>query len=133
MRTIYTSVKGLKIPDVEVRYIDTPWIRERRLKLIHKTTVPERVSATIMKTFDDKPVRQAYFNIRKRSYFLDFFFPQRMLAIEIDGSSHTDRKAYDQRRDADFRSIGIRTIRVKNKDVMAGKFLEKLYNRIYKS
>lgn len=135
MRIIYTSVKGLKIKDVDVRGIDgmalEGFVRERRRVLIQKATVPESVSASLMKRFDEKPLRQAYFRIRKRSYFLDFFFPSRMLAIEIDGSSHKYRKERDRQRDADFRSIGIRTIRIKNADVMNGKLEEKIFKRLY--
>ena len=135
MRIIYTSVKGLRIKDVDVRGIDgmalSAIVRERRRILLQNATVPESVSASLMKSFDEKPLRQAYFRIRKRSYFLDFFFPSRMLAIEIDGSSHLSRKEHDRQRDADFRSIGIRTIRIKNADVMNGKLEEKIFKRLY--
>lgn len=55
-----------------------------------------------------------------------------MLAIEIDGSSHNEKKEHDRRRDADFRSIGIRTIRIKNKDVTNGKLIDVLNKKIFK-
>lgn len=136
MRIIYTSVKGLRIKDVDVRGIDgmalSVIVRERRRILLQNATVPESVSAILMRGFDEKPIRQAYFRIRKRSYFLDFFFPSMMLAIEIDGSSHLSRKEHDRLRDADFRSIGIRTIRIKNADVMNGKLEEKIFKRLHK-
>ena len=54
-----------------------------------------------------------------------------MLAVEIDGSVHKLKKEHDRRRDADFRSIGIRTIRIKNTDVMQGKLMERLMRRLY--
>lgn len=136
MRTILTSVKGLRIPNVEVLFTDYlnigQAIRQRQQELLSKSTVPENLSARLMDEFDEKPIRQAYFRIRGRSYFLDFFFKKRMLAIEIDGSSHNLRKETDRRRDADFRSIGIKTIRVKNKDVMSGKLYEKIFKRLYR-
>ena len=136
MRIIYTSVKGLRIDGVETVGIEklaiADKIRERQDVLRKRSTYPEKVSSSLMQLFDDRPLRQAYFRIRGRSYFLDFFFPLRMIAVEIDGSSHYGRKEYDRRRDADFRSIGIRTIRIKNKDVMNGKLFEKFYKRLYK-
>lgn len=137
MRTIY-STERLSIPGVLVLGIDRlspikrKWVTENRKRLTLTSTLPESVSANMFSHFDDRPVRQAYFMIRGRSYFLDFFFPCRMLAVEIDGSVHRFRKEHDRRRDADFRSIGIRTIRIKNKDVMNGKLLDRLFARLYK-
>lgn len=50
-------------------------------------------------------------------YVLDFFCDVRLLAIEIDGSTHRNLRRYDAKRDAYFRRIGIRTIRFTNDDV----------------
>ena len=136
MRVIYTSVHGLHIPNVDVRDISVltiaPLILSRQKMLLRRATLPENVSANMMAVFDEPPIRQAYFRIRKRSYYLDFFFPKRMIAVEIDGSSHDKTREHDRQRDADFRSIGIRTIRIKNKDVMSGKLYKKLFKRLYK-
>ena len=137
MRTIYTSIEGLHLPDIEVKGVkDLPpqkreWVKATMGRLLHNTVLPERVAAMMTAKFDTKPIRQAFFMIRKRCYFLDFFLPQYMVAVEIDGSVHRLKKDHDRRRDADFRSIGIRTIRIKNKDVMEGKFFEKLFKRLY--
>ena len=137
MRTIYTSIDGLQLPGIEVRGVkDLPplkreWVRATMSRLMHNTVLPERVAAMMAGRFETKPIRQAFFMIRKRCYFLDFFLPQYMVAVEIDGSVHRLKKDHDRRRDADFRSIGIRTIRIKNKDVMEGKFYEKLFKRLY--
>lgn len=135
MRTIYTTEKGLPdVPNVEFKSIScldiAESIRQRQRELILKATLPERVAAGMLARLN--PTRQAYFRIRKRSYYLDFFLKDKMLAIEIDGSSHKERKATDRRRDADFRSIGIRTVRIKNKDVMSGKLYDKLFKSFYK-
>lgn len=137
MRTIYSTEK-LSIDGVQVLGIDKlsaikrQWVVENRRRLLTNCTLPENVSAKIFATFDDKPKRQVYFMIRGRSYFLDFFFPKRMLAVEIDGSVHKYNKEHDRRRDADFRSIGIRTVRIKNKDVMQGKLYEVLFKKLFK-
>ena len=137
MRTIYTSVEGLHIPDVDVRGLnDLPpqkreWVHGTMRRLKTAPTIPERIAALLTGRFDERPVRQAFFMIRGRSYFLDFFMPRYMCAVEIDGSIHRLKKDHDRRRDADFRSIGIRTIRIKNKEVMEGRFYEKLFKRLF--
>lgn len=137
MRTIYTSVRGLELPQIEVKDVrDLPpykreWVRATMQRLMRNTVLPERVAAKMAARLETKPIRQAFFMIRKRCYFLDFFLPQYMVAVEIDGSVHRLKKDHDRRRDADFRSIGIRTIRIRNRDVMEGRFYEKLIKRLY--
>jgi len=137
MRTVYTSVEGLHLPGIEVKDVrDLPpmkreWVAATMKRLMHNTVLPERVAAKMTAAFETKPIRQAFFMIRKRCYFLDFFLTQYMVAVEIDGSVHRLTKEHDRRRDADFRSIGIRTIRIRNKDVMEGRFYEKLFKRLY--
>lgn len=137
MRTVYTT-ENIRIDGVEVLPITRlgeykrRWVLTTRKRLLAHPTAPERETALLLALFDDPPVRQAYFQIRGRSYFLDFFFRERMLAVEVDGSSHQARKEHDRRRDADFRSIGIRTIRIKNKDVMDGHLIERLSARIFR-
>lgn len=137
MRRIYTTekvaVSGVEVLPVErLSPSSRQWVERRRKSLMMQATLPERIAARMLSRFDDRPVRQAFFMIRNRGYFLDFFFPKRMVAVEIDGSSHKSRKDTDRRRDADFRSIGIRTIRVKNSDVMEGKLYEKIFNKLYR-
>ena len=135
MRKIY-STEPIHIDGVAVLGIDKlsdstyKWVVTNRRRLLQNVTLPEKITAAMLSRFSDKTVRQAFFMIRKRCYFLDFFFPNRMVAVEIDGSVHKLKKAHDRQRDADFRSIGIRTIRISNKDVMKGKLYEKLFNRM---
>jgi very-short-patch-repair endonuclease len=47
-------------------------------------------------------------------YILDFFCPERGLAIELDGGQHFELagRAYDQRRDSYLASRGIRVLRL---------------------
>lgn len=136
MRRIY-STELLKIEGIEILGIkelplrEQAWIHAARKQLLRKVTLPEKVAAHLFSLFGDQPTRQAFFKIRGRSYFLDFFFPLRMLAVEIDGFSHLKKKEKDRRRDADFRSVGIRTVRLKNKDVMAGRGIEILARKLY--
>lgn len=53
-------------------------------------------------------------------YILDFYCPEKRLAIELDGESHNDAKSqtYDERRSGYLANLGIRVLRFQNKDVL---------------
>jgi very-short-patch-repair endonuclease len=51
-------------------------------------------------------------------YILDFYCHEKLLAIEIDGDAHKDRKDYDEYRDDFLKSMGVLTLRFSNHDVM---------------
>jgi very-short-patch-repair endonuclease len=51
------------------------------------------------------------------SYILDFYCAKLRLAIEIDGSSHTENKFYDELRTMLLREYNIIVIRYQNKDI----------------
>lgn len=50
-------------------------------------------------------------------YVLDFYCPERHLAIELDGASHEDpaRRAHHAEREAFLRSRGVRVLRFENR------------------
>ena len=52
------------------------------------------------------------------SYILDFYCPERRLAIEVDGEQHADvySQQYDAHRDSYLRELNIRVIRFWNPD-----------------
>jgi len=52
------------------------------------------------------------------SFILDFYCSKLLLWIEIDGSSHYDKKEYDIIRTEKIGDYGIKIIRYTNKDVM---------------
>jgi very-short-patch-repair endonuclease len=52
-------------------------------------------------------------------YILDFVIPSKMLVVELDGSSHNDRAAYDARRDAFCVETGLQVLRVQNQNAQA--------------
>ena len=70
-------------------------------------------------------------------YVLDFFCPEEMLAIELDGAAHDSAMAneHDQQRDAYLAARGIRVARYENQDVMEnlegvlGDIRERFLNR----
>ena len=53
-------------------------------------------------------------------YIVDFYCPERKLAIEVDGSQHLepDQKVYDENRTAFLREHGINVVRFWSNDVM---------------
>jgi len=51
-------------------------------------------------------------------FILDFYCRQLLLTIEIDGSSHDERKNYDEARDRYLESVNITTLRFTNYEVL---------------
>ena len=54
------------------------------------------------------------------SYVLDFYCPERRLAIEVDGGQHADSHSqqHDAHRDKYLKELNIRVIRLWNNDVL---------------
>lgn len=52
-------------------------------------------------------------------YIVDFFCPERMLAIEVDGSGHEHEEVYanDVRRQASLEAVGVRFLRFTKRDI----------------
>jgi len=51
------------------------------------------------------------------NYIADFYCRKKKLVIEIDGSSHDDKYHYDKVRDEYMKKLGIRVLRISDKDV----------------
>lgn len=51
------------------------------------------------------------------NYIVDFFCPVLGLAIEIDGTSHSNKKGYDKFREEYLKLSGFRVLRFSNLDV----------------
>ncbi len=51
------------------------------------------------------------------NYIADFFCAEKMVVIEVDGSSHVYKGDYDARRDAYFQRLGLTVIHVTDSDV----------------
>jgi very-short-patch-repair endonuclease len=65
-------------------------------------------------------------------YILDFYCPDKKLAIEIDGSQHLENKEYDNERNNYLLVLEIKTLRFWNNEVnknMAG-VLQKITNEL---
>lgn len=64
------------------------------------------------------------------AYIADFYCPKRRLVIEVDGGQHfsKDGKNYDTQREEYMSSLGIRTLRFSNLDIL--KNMEGVWERI---
>jgi very-short-patch-repair endonuclease len=64
-------------------------------------------------------------------YFLDFYFPEMKLDIEIDGQQHErlDRKTSDIKRDSYLKEKGIKVVRIKWKSISKEEGKEYLKNQ----
>ena len=51
------------------------------------------------------------------NYIVDFYCKKLKLVIEIDGSSHDNKYAYDAERDNYLRGLGLRILHIKDSDV----------------
>jgi len=51
------------------------------------------------------------------NFIIDFFCPNLMLAIEIDGVSHNDKVEYDKLRQKKLENLGVKFIRFRDEDV----------------
>jgi len=65
-------------------------------------------------------------------YILDFYCSKLLLAIEIDGDSHDNKKYLDKERDLYFEQRGIKTVRLTNKEVLRGNGEERIKQLISK-
>lgn len=107
-------------------YSAKDWIETRRSELQMKANVYERNVGAYFICNNIKFVHQAPFIINKKIYFLDFYLPQKRIAIEVDGISHESIQSNerDANRDKDFASIGIRTYRISNAQTKCNKDIE---------
>ena len=135
-KTIYTSLvkcvslaKNISVLDYSL-LPNHDWIKNRAQEMLDKDSSPaEKKFMELCRSFQFNLLRQVYFNIDGRGYFLDFFLPKKNLAIEIDGRYHNadSQKIYDRNRDEAFLSIGIRTIRFTTDEMRDSDFYEKYY------
>jgi very-short-patch-repair endonuclease len=51
------------------------------------------------------------------NYIVDFYCHEYSLVVEIDGSSHNDKQAYDQARDEYLEALGLKVLHVQDVDV----------------
>ncbi len=92
-----------------------PILKSRRMKL-RKNQTPQEVLlwAKLRKT-------QLGFKFKRQHsvgpYILDFYCPDKKLAIELDGSQHLQNKEYDRERTDYLSVLGIKIIRFWNNEI----------------
>ena len=118
--------QGLNSVGFTLSYIDMvnnkrtkdKWISETRKKLIASRTLYEKLFIECLpKRLRVKAKIQHPFMIKDKIYFVDVYFPQIKVAVEIDGTSHYGKEFYDKERDAKLRSEGISVLHISNTEV----------------
>ncbi|MEH6679582.1 MAG: DUF559 domain-containing protein [Sediminicola sp.] len=56
------------------------------------------------------------------NYIVDFYSHEIMLAIEIDGNSHNNKKSYDNKRQFELEQYGVTFLRLADKDIKQQMF-----------
>lgn len=102
------------------------WIEDTREQLKAKTNKYENLFGEYLIKKKIKFVHQAPFIINGKIYFLYFYIPSKRIAIEVDGQYHDSlyQEDYDDVRDYNFNSIGIKTIRIANNETMDANQLD---------
>lgn len=71
-------------------------------------------------------IRQKKVVERNVIYFLDFYFYEAGLCVEIDGKAHLRRKEKDRKRDAYLLAKGVKTIRFTNEQITDRQSLSRI-------
>lgn len=121
MIKVYTTIEGLSLNEnvclmkyTELPYYFVEWINKKTMDLLKNNTQAERDFSELLKQQPHSFVQQPFFRINNKNYFLDFFFPELNIAIELNGAIHKGKVCYDFERDFAFQKIGIKTIRITN-------------------
>lgn len=101
------------------------WIETRRYELQFSANKYEHYVGSYLLSHNVSFIHQAPFIINGKIYFLDFFIPSLCIALEVDGISHesVSKHEKDKDRDLNFKSIGIKTIRISNSECENSKYL----------
>lgn len=93
-----------------------PALKEKARELRNNSTKTEIL---LWKFLKGKQLRGYDFHRQKPidEYIVDFFCPDLMLAIEIDGVSHIGKEVYDSARQSKLEKLGVRFLRFKDDDV----------------
>jgi very-short-patch-repair endonuclease len=88
------------------------WLHERADEMRTCPTFSEARAQESLETGGEKFLSQVVFG----DYMLDFVLPERLLVLEIDGSSHATRTEKDIVRDAYCNRHGLRVLRIPNSE-----------------
>ncbi|OFZ73436.1 hypothetical protein A2701_03635 [Candidatus Amesbacteria bacterium RIFCSPHIGHO2_01_FULL_47_34] len=94
---------------------NSPELKGRRQELRNRATVAERLLW--------KRIQRSQLGVKFRrqysvgNYILDFYCPEKKLAIELDGSTHSDRWDLDEYRTRTVGELGVKVVRFWNEEV----------------
>jgi len=100
---------------------------------------PERFFIEVLKNNNLYEKCQINYSINKKkdleidetfSYFLDFYFEEKKICLEIDGKQHEERKEHDIKRDERLNNVGIKVYRIKWKSINNNKGKKYIKNEI---
>jgi very-short-patch-repair endonuclease len=93
-----------------------PALKEKARELRNNSTKTEIL---LWKFLKGKQLRGYDFHRQKPidEFIVDFFCPELMLAIEIDGVSHIGNEEYDEERQSKLEKLGVKFLRFKDDDV----------------
>ncbi len=93
-----------------------PALKEKARELRNNSTKTEIL---LWKFLKGKQLRGYDFHRQKPidEFIVDFFCPELMLAIEIDGVSHIGNEEYDKERQSKLEKLGVKFLRFKDDDV----------------
>ncbi len=95
-----------------------PALKEKARELRNNLTAPER--KLWFEVLKNKFFEQLKFLRQKPidTFIVDFYCPELMLVVEIDGDSHSEQEEYDAKRTEKLESYGIKVVRYTNAEVM---------------
>lgn len=127
------KLKGNLVSDSHVDKRMLTWIQHTNKELNEKSTEYEtKVYNRLKRTFRNRVTRQHPFVINGKSYFADICIKCKKIIIEVDGGYHSEeeQKEKDKLRDEAFKSIGYKTIRIRNEQAKDGKLLNEIVRKI---
>ena len=137
---IYTNIDNLNIKVKTSLYTKLGdnfknWVEENTIKLYIGRTKSENLTSEILKKLNVNFEPQCFFfdSSNNKCYFLDFLLLDKNIALEVDGGYHKLNKEYDKDRDKFFKNIGIKTVRINNKNVSYDTIKNKILNIKHKS
>lgn len=71
-----------------------------------------------LKFLRQKPIVYEYDRGKTSFFIADFYCPEKKLVVELDGPIHQHKKFEDSQRDNILSTLGLKTIRIRNDELM---------------
>ena len=113
--------KEIKLPEVDLHDAFKVYDKELTVLAQKNRLEPTLAESILWTSILRKRQLLGYKFLRQKPmacFVLDFYCSELLLAIEIDGSSHDDKKCYDEERTKNLQSMDIKVIRYSNNEVL---------------